>query len=73
VDLRDDEKTARRTGTASLVGADVARCIAVWATVSDTVSDDELMARMALVTEGILPKVRLRTVEQRIDHEKVEP
>jgi len=58
-----------RTGTAVLVGADIARCFAFWASIETQVNsnEDELLARMALVTEGILPKIRLRSVEQRID------
>lgn len=56
-------------GTAVLIGADIAHCFAVWASVEtrDKSNEDELLARMALVTEGILPKIRLRSVEQRID------
>jgi hypothetical protein len=58
-----------RAGTAVLVGADIARCFAFWASIEtrDHPNEDELLARMALVTEGILPKIRLRSVEQRID------
>jgi hypothetical protein len=74
VDLHEGDKSATRSGKAVLIGADVARCFAVWATVeAGTASDDEFLARMALLTEGILPKIRLRTVEQRVDGaEKVE-
>jgi len=59
-----------RTGTVVLVGADIARCFAFWASVEtrDNSNEDELLARIALVTEGILPKIRLRSVEQRIDN-----
>jgi hypothetical protein len=62
-----------RTGTVALVGADIARCFAVWSTVQvqGASNDDELLARIALITEGILPKIRLRAVEQRVN-EKVE-
>jgi hypothetical protein len=58
-----------RTGTAVLVGADIARCFAFWVSIEtrNQSNEDELLARMALVTEGILPKIRLRSVEQRID------
>ncbi len=58
-----------RTGTVVLVGADVARCFALWTTVDipGASDEDELLARVALVTEGVVPRVRLRGVEQRIN------
>ena len=52
-----------------LVGADIARCFAFVADIepSQPISQNELLARAALVTEGIVPKIRLRAIEQRIE------
>jgi hypothetical protein len=52
-----------------LVGADVSRCFAFLAEIepAQAVSQDELMTRAALVTEAIIPKIRLRAIEQRIE------
>ncbi len=52
-----------------LVGADVSRCFAFLAEVepAQPVSQDEIMTRAALITEAIIPKIRLRAIEQRID------
>jgi hypothetical protein len=58
------------TGAATilLVGADISRCFAFMASVEPTraLSQSELLARVALVTEAILPKIRLRAIEQRV-------
>lgn len=50
-----------------LVGADISRCFGVVAKLEPQkpITQNELLARIALVTEGILPKIRLRTIEQR--------
>lgn len=52
-----------------LVGADTSRCFAFVASLTPTeaTAASELMARVALVTEAIIPKIRLRTIEQRIE------
>ena len=52
-----------------LVGADISRCFALVAEIEPTeaISQNELLARAALVTEGIVPKIRLRAIEQRIE------
>ena len=52
-----------------LVGADVSRCFAFLATLTPTtpLADSELMARAALVSEAIVPKIRLKSIEQRIE------
>lgn len=52
-----------------LVGAEVARCFGFVATLSPAkpLPRDELLARTALVTEGVIPKIQLRTIEQRIE------
>jgi hypothetical protein len=55
-----------------LVGADISRCFGVVAKLEPQkpISQNELLARIALVTEGILPKIRVRTIEQRPKTEK---
>lgn len=55
-------------GTVLLVGADVGHCFAFVATVGSNagLSEDELLARVALVTEGVVPKIRLRQAEERV-------
>ncbi len=55
--------------TILLVGADIGRCFAFLAAVEPTepMSQSELLARAALVTEAILPKIRLRAIEDRIE------
>lgn len=66
----DDRNPVRsRTATVMLVGSDVSRCVALWTQVQvpGASNDDELLARVALITEGIFPKFRLRSVEQRVD------
>ena len=52
-----------------LVGADISRCFAFVATLepAQPISQNELLARVALVTEAIIPKIRLREIEQRIE------
>ena len=52
-----------------LVGADVSRCFAFVATLVPTkpLPENELLARTALVTEGIIPKIHLRTIAQRVE------
>ena len=69
VHVTDRNPMKSRTGTVTLVGADVSRCVAFWTTVQvpGTSNDDELLARVALITEGVLPRFRLRSIEERID------
>ncbi len=52
-----------------LVGADISRCFALVAEIGpvQAISQNELLARAALVTEAIVPKIRLRAIEQRIE------
>jgi len=52
-----------------LVGADVSRCFAFLATLTPKVplSEAELLTRTAVVTEGIIPKIRLRSIDQRVE------
>ena len=52
-----------------LVGADISRCFAFIAEIApvQAISQNELLARAALVTEAIVPKIRLRAIEQRIE------
>jgi len=52
-----------------LIGADLSRCFAFVATLTPTapLAESELMARAALVTEAIVPKIRLKSIEQRIE------
>lgn len=54
-----------------LVGADISRCFAFVASLEPRkpISQSELLARVALVTEAILPKIRLRAIEQRVEKE----
>lgn len=68
---RDDQKPIEGA-VILLVGADISRCFAFMASLepAEPISQNELLARVALVTEAILPKIRLRTIEQRIETEK---
>ena len=52
-----------------LIGADISRCFAFLATLepAEPMSQSEILARAALVTEGILPKIHLRTIAERIE------
>ncbi len=69
VTVNKGEGGASRSGSAVLIGADIARCFAFVAFVRPpaALQDDELLARIALVTDGIIPKIRPRNVEQRLE------
>jgi hypothetical protein len=52
-----------------LIGADIGRCFAFLAAIEPTepMTQSEVLARAALVTEAILPKIRVRAIEGRIE------
>ena len=69
VTINKGAQGSNSAGSALLIGADIARCFAFVASVQPSVAlkDDELMARIALATEGIIPRIRSRSIEQRLE------
>ena len=68
VTVSHGEADRSHAGSVLAVGADVARCFAFVGSIHPLAAlpEDELLARVALVTEGIVPRIRARSIEQRL-------